>query len=230
MNTIPRSNLPLLVILGLVALSTLVLAASLTSLHVGSNGPAYSAPVLFNQANAAFQQGKIGEAIANYERARLLAPADPDIAANLNWVRDHAGLPVTVPSLLDRATSWASPNTMALLGWLGVVLTGAGFISALSFARRRSFAYLAVSTGILLLALSTASAITAWQKSHEAVVIAPETTARISPVTNGEASFKLRPGEMVSISGRYHDFALVQNSAGHSGWVVQSDITPLVPE
>jgi hypothetical protein len=229
MNTIPRSNLPLYVLLGLVVLSTLVLAISLAGLPAGSNGPAYSAPVLFNQANAAFQQGKVGEAIANYERARLLAPADPDIAANLNWAREHSGLTTPTASWLDRATSWASPNTMALLGWLGLVLTGAGLISALSFSQRRDTVYFTSSIGIILLTLSALSAITAWQKCHEAVVIAPDTTARISPVTNGEISFKLRPGETVSIAGRYHDFTLVQNSTGHSGWVAQNDITPLVP-
>jgi hypothetical protein len=230
MNTPPRSNLPLFVILGLVVLSTLALAVSLTSLTAGANGPAYSAPRLYNQANADFQKGKTGEAIANYERARLLAPSDPDIAANLDWVRGHAGLPSAAPSWLDRPTSWASPNTMAFLGWLGLVLTGAGYLSAMSFPRRRALCQMAAFAGVVLLGLSVMSAVVTWQKCHEAVVVAQDAAARISPVTDGETAFKLSPGETVALKGSYHDFALVQTSAGHSGWVAQTDITPIVPQ
>src|SRR5262249_5325247 len=43
----------------------------------------FSAPYLFNLANAQLRDGQVGPAILNYERARSLAPNDPDIAANL---------------------------------------------------------------------------------------------------------------------------------------------------
>ena len=224
-----RSNLPAFVILGLIVISTLVLATSLSSLHVGSSSTGYSSPVLFNQANAAAAQGKTGLAIADYERAKLLAPNDPDIAANLKFVRDHAGLTAPTPSLLDRAVSLASPNMMALLGWMGLVLTGVGILAARSSTKYRLGFRLIALTGIVLLGSSALSAFAAWQKSSEAVIVASEASARISPVTNGEVSFKLKPGEMVSIQGRYNDFVLVQNSTGHSGWAAQSDITPLIP-
>jgi len=230
MNPSQRFNLPFFILLGLIAFSTLVLGASLAGLHVGSGGPAYSAPVLFNQANADAQAGKTGAAILNYERARLLAPADPDITTNLNWVREHAGLSTTPATWLDRATSWASPNTMALLGWMGLVLIGACILAAQSLPRFRTCFRLAACAGIILLALALLNATVTWQKCREAVVVAKETSALISPVTKAETSFKLRSGEMVAVTGHYNDFALVQNSAGHTGWVVQSDITSLIPQ
>jgi hypothetical protein len=224
-----RTNFPLYVILALVAISTLVLEASLADLHSG-NGTGYSAPALYNQANGDAQKGNIGLAVANYERARLLAPDNADIAANLKWVREHAGLQTATPSLIDRATSWASPNTMALLGWMGLVLVGAGILSAQSIPQFRLGSRLAAGAGIALLTLSLASAIAAWQTSHQAVVLTQDAAARIAPVSNGETSFKLHPGEMVSIDGHYNDFTLVKNSAGHSGWVAQNDITPVIPQ
>ena len=238
MNTTPRNfspepgrpNLPLLIILGLVVLGTLLLAAPLSSLPASPGSPGYSAPALFNQANADAQQGRTGLAIANYERARLLAPRDPDIAANLGWVRNHAGLPTAPANWLDLAVSWASPNTMALLGWLGLILTGTGILSAQPFPRGRSVCRLAVFIGIVLLSLSTLSGVATWQKCHQAVIVASEISARVSPVSNGETSFKLQAGEMVAVNGHYHDFTLVQNSAGHSGWVAQTDLTPLIPQ
>jgi hypothetical protein len=224
-----RSNLSIIVILGLVALSTLILAASLAGLHVGPGSTGYSAPTLFNQGNDDARQGKTGQAIADYERARLLAPGNADIRANLQWVREHAGLPAASASWLERITSFASPNTMALLGWMGLVLVGAGILSTRSFSQSRSIFRLTTFAGIILVAFSALSAVATWQKYNEAVVVASEVSARISPVTDGEVSFKLRPGEMVTIDGHYNEFALVKNSAGHSGWVAQSDITPLIP-
>jgi hypothetical protein len=224
-----RLNFSILIILGLVAISTLILAVSLSSLHVSAGASGYSAATLFNQANAAAQQGKTGQAIVDYERARLLEPGNADIEANLQWVREHSGLPAIPTNWLERATSFASPNTMALLGWIGLVLVGAGVLSVRSFSQSRLSLRMATYAGIILVAFSALSAIATWQKYNEAVVITPEAAARISPVTNGEISFKLSPGEMVIINGHYSDFELVKNSAGHSGWVAQNDITPLIP-
>jgi len=229
MNTSPRFNLSILLVLGLIAISTLILAASLSSLRVGPDSVAYSAPALFNQGNAAAQQGKTGQAIASYERARLLAPDNADIIANLQWVREHAGLPAASRDWIERITSAASPNTMALLGWMGLVLAGAGIISAGSIPRFRSSLRLAACAGILLIAFSALGAAATWQKYNEAIVITSDASARISPVTNGESSFKLRAGELVTIAGHYNNFTLVKNSTGHSGWVAQNDITPLIP-
>ena len=236
MNTNPhfspkeaRTNVPLLIILALVLLGTLLLAAPLAALSGASDGTGYSAPTLFNQANAYAAQGKIGLAILTYERARLLAPTDPDIAANLQLVRQHAGLPDANSGWLDRAVSWASPNTFAIMGAVGLLLTGAGILSARSFSRFQLGFNLAVWTGIALMALSVLSAISTWQCYHQAVVIAEQAPARISPVTNGETSFTLQPGEMVSVTGNYRDFDLVQNQAGHSGWVAASEMTQIIP-
>jgi hypothetical protein len=55
--------------------------------------PGYSAPALYNLANAYARQGKPGLAVLNYKRAKLLDPNDPDIDANLRQVRQSAGLP-----------------------------------------------------------------------------------------------------------------------------------------
>lgn len=217
------------IFMGLLVLSTLALSASLVSLHTGSAQTGYSAAALFNQGNTNAQHGRIGQAVVNYERARLLAPGDADINANLQWVRDHAGLSTPSAGWMDRVVSWASPNTLALLGWLGLILAGAGILSARFSLRLRTGACLAAFAGTGLMILSAMSAISAWQKCREAVVVSGDVAAKISPTTNGESCFKLRPGEIVSVAGRYNDFTLVKNSAGKSGWVAQGDITPIVP-
>src|SRR5689334_22583951 len=53
----------------------------------------YSAPLLYDLGNAYQREGSVGRAVLNYRRAQLLAPRDPDLAANLSLVRAAAGLP-----------------------------------------------------------------------------------------------------------------------------------------
>ena len=83
--------------------------------------------------------------------------------------------------------------------------------------------------GALLVATAAGSAITIWPKVNEAVVIACEAPARTSPVSVAEPVFKLRAGEMVTVLAEHQDFALVQTSAGRSGWVARGELSRVVP-
>jgi hypothetical protein len=190
----------------------------------------YSAAALFNQANAYARAGKPGLAILDYERARLLAPNDADIAANLRFVRAKAGLPDARESWLSRSLDWARPNTLAWLGSFGLVLVGMSILLArLHTQRRLAFRSLTL-VGALLVATAIGNAITIWPRVKEAVVITRDAPARISPVPVAEPAFKLREGETVTVRAEHQDFALVQTSAGRSGWAARADLGLVVPQ
>ena len=189
----------------------------------------YSAAALFNQANAYARDGKPGLAILNYERARLLAPGDADIAANLHSVRAKAGLADAPEDWFTRGLTWASPNTLAWLGSFGLVLAGMSMLLVRLHPRRRlAFRWLTFA-GALLVATAIGSAITIWPEVNEAVVIASEAPARTSPVPVAESVFKLREGETVAVRAEHQDFVLVQTSAGRSGWVARAELSRVVP-
>jgi hypothetical protein len=228
----PRGSLPaLLLLMGiLIAVALFVDFAFNESVTARSNGGRFSAPALFNQANADARAGKTGLAIVNYERARLLAPGDPNIAANLLLVRQQAGLPSHTPGWLERAVSWGSPNFWAALGSAGLILAGCGMLVARSIPQGRSFGRLAAVAGCALLVFCGASVIVSWQAGTEAVVTAATAPARISPTTMGEIAFKLRDGQTAKMAGRHGDFVLIRDAAGHAGWVSRSDLTPILPE
>ena len=106
-----------LLLIGLLLMAILLLAATALSPRVEADGAAvdaanqlyvaghydeaiqlYEAQVargvqdsvlFFNLGNAYFQQGDIGRAVLNLERAAQLAPRDADIAHNLNLVREQ---------------------------------------------------------------------------------------------------------------------------------------------
>src|ERR1700691_4086711 len=91
--------------------------------------PQYSADGLYNLANSYARAGKPGLAVLNYERAALLAPYDPDITANLEYVRTSAHVPTEPQSRLARIAQAASPTLAAWLGVVGVVLVGAALLA-----------------------------------------------------------------------------------------------------
>ena len=190
----------------------------------------YSATALFNRANAYAREGKSGVAILNYERALLLAPNEADIAANLHFVRAKAGLPGAPENWFARSLLYARPNTLAWLGSLGLVLAGMSLLLVRLYPQRRLALRSLTFAGVLLVATAVGSAITMWPRINEAVIIAREAPARIAPVSAAEAAFKLHEGETVTMRAEHQDFALVQTSAGRSGWVARADLARVMPQ
>jgi len=99
--------------------------------------PGYSAPALYNLANAYARAGKPGLAVLNYERARLLDPADPDIDANLTHVRETSGLPPESRPAFDRVASMADPHLLSWLGVAGLVIAGTSILARRRYKRHR---------------------------------------------------------------------------------------------
>jgi hypothetical protein len=190
----------------------------------------YSAAALFNLGNAEARAGKNSLAVLDYKRAQLLAPDDPDIAANLHFVRAKAGLPDAPESWLTRSLNFARPNTLAWFGSFGLVLAGVSLLLVRIYPRRLVAFRSLTFAGALLLAATIGSAIMTWPTVNEAVVIARETPARTSPVLAAEPAFKLRAGETVMVRAEHQDFTLVQTMMGRSGWVARVNLSRVVPQ
>jgi hypothetical protein len=197
--------------------------------------PGYSAATLYNLGNADARAGKYGAAVLNYERARLLAPNDPDIAANLRTVREAAHLPVDPPRWFDRATVTVNPTLMAWIGVAGVLLLGIGLVAGGGpprtprALRPRWLRPIALPLGVILLGLTLVDARALWPLLHEAVVLTPATPVRVTPVPMGDPSFVLAEAETVTISAQHDHFYLILTRAGKSGWVARGNVAAVVP-
>lgn len=188
----------------------------------------YSAPVLYNLANAYFLEGQIGRAILNYKRAQLLAPGDPDIAANLNFARKQAGL-FTEPQSWIKEASYLSMNEWS---WLGSMVLFAA--CALIIARRVYPAqrfYLGLSAGIAMVTLLVAGAAIVTQSDtlHRAVVTEKEAVARISPFESAQSAYLLSMGEEITVEKAHGGFLFVENREHRTGWISRQQIEPVVP-
>jgi hypothetical protein len=189
----------------------------------------YSAAGLYNLGNSYARAGKPGMAILNYERARLLAPRDPDIEANLRYVRASAHLPAETPNILDDVASIASPMWISWLGVLGLTLVGASAIAAQLASRHRLLCGAAALLGATMVTLTAVDAMALLPRLHQGIVIAAAAPVRVSPVPMGDALFTLPEGEKVKITAEHEGFALIETRAGRMGWLTHSNLAPLVP-
>ncbi len=189
----------------------------------------YSAPVLFNLANAQHRDGQLGQAILNYERAALLSPNDPDIAANLSSARQKAGLEPERQSLIQKAARALTMNSWFALGTAAVFLIAV----ALPLKHLRPQARRGLNFGSALAVIALFFAVSALvlhgTDLRRAVVTASAAVAGVSPVTMAQPVFRLRAGEIVTLQQAHGDFALIRNQAGHAGWVKAGEIARIIP-
>ncbi len=209
-----------------------VLALTAGSLCGAQETPGFTAPALFNQANAFARAGKTGQAILTYERARLLAPDDADIAANEHAVRARSGLPDAPENRFERVFNFARPNSFAWLGCMGMVFAGASLLLMRLFQKRRGLLRASMIIGLMCMLFAASSGVFTWPKMSEAVVTAKEAPAHVSPVNVAESAFKLREGEIVTVRMRKALGFRARERLDRSriGWVARADLARVVPQ
>jgi hypothetical protein len=194
--------------------------------------PANTAAALYDAGNAEARLGHLALAVLYYERARLLAPNDPDIAANLRQVRESAGLPATTGGWLLEHGRFASPNLMYWLGVLGLACAGVSLVilRARRRAARQSYRVplrIVAIVGGLFTLVSVGDALATNALLHEYVVLdtAPATG---SPVSNGAPLFTVSQADVVHAREQYQGFLLVTDSQGRRGWVAGTHLAAVI--
>jgi len=217
----------------IIALLTLALGSGIA--HAATDvaphmSAGYSAPRLFDMANAYVRDGKPGLAVLNYERARLLTPNDPDIQANLSFVRTMSGLPPITGTWFERqASKLASPNALFWFGCAGVLMVGVSLLLSRQYPRRRLALGACTAAGFALMAVTLCNALAIWPMMSEAVVIARATPARVAPASMADSLMTLREAQILTVDTELRDFTLVHTDMGRSGWVATADIARVVP-
>ncbi len=189
-----------------------------------------SAKLYFNIGNAYYKAGDINNAILNYERAKLLAPHDPDINFNLNIANQHV---VTQIEALPQpfflrwrsriinlypADAWAGISIGAFLLFLG--LLGLFIFSRRSFVKKLSFWF-----GILAIVVSGFTfSFAARQKEKinqrkHAIVFCPRVTVKSAPAENSTDLFLLYEGVKVEISDSVNIWKEIKLPDGNVGWL-----------
>ena len=80
-------------------------------IHSGTVSPA----IYFNLGNAYFKAGQLGRAIAALREAEKLAPRDPDVRANLQFIRGRVQGPAAAASSWQQWFATLTINEWAVL-------------------------------------------------------------------------------------------------------------------
>jgi hypothetical protein len=167
-------------------------------------------------------------AVLNYERARLLAPADPDIQHNLDQVRQSVGLPALHDGWLSRHERLAAPNTLYWIGVFGLAIAGLTLLLRRASAKHRVLLSGGAAIGGLMMALGLVDAFATASTLHDHVVMAA-TPARAAPTTAVEPLFTVPLADSVQVQDEHQAFALIRDAQGREGWVARKDLTPVIP-
>jgi len=210
-----------------VALRVALLVLLVAGVRASAAGPvrvSYSAAALYNLGNAYARAGKPGLAVLNYERAQLLAPNDPDLAANLRVVRRLSGIDVKPGNAAAGLVRRLNPKLCAWVGVGGLLLVGGATLAGRRTRGRRGLLLTVSIGGCLLIALPVIDAVVLWPALHAAVVLAKTTPLRAAPVPLGDVLATLPEAVTLRVTGEHEEFVLVQAPEGQRGWVSRADL------
>ena len=190
-----------------------------------------TAHVYYNLGNAWFRQDKLGLAILNYERARRLAPRDPDVQANLKFAQQKLGVdeinspprPVQrfLRSVIESRTlgEWSAYELAGL--WLTALAIGAWIY----FPKIRTGLVVVGVAGIAVLTVS----VVALGNRTIAGVVTIATEARFAPLPDSTVHFRLAEGTKVVTQEDRGQWLFVERADGQQGWVKAEAVARIAP-
>jgi tetratricopeptide (TPR) repeat protein len=178
-----------------------------------------NATVLFNKGNALYRLGRIGAAVAAYQRALYERPRDPDVQANIRLVQQQVGALAAEPDARARFFGHLSQREWRDLGTVAYWLA-AGLGALYALARARPGLKRAAQVA-LTVALLSAGGWWHWQhfvRQPEAIVGQPNVKALFAPMPGALVHFALPEGSRVSVretTGAWRKIAVGRQE----GWV-----------
>jgi tetratricopeptide (TPR) repeat protein len=186
-----------------------------------------SAPLYFNWGNALFKAGQLGQAIYAYQHAEALAPRDPDIRANLQFARNKVQAPTLLP---ERAVRWLGKLSLTEWTWLAAAALWIWllFLAAMQWrpALKPSLQNYVVWGGlfILLVCACFAGSFYFHRFDSRAIVIVPETYARLAPLDESQSAFTLHDGAELQVLDQKDQWLQVRIDPRRSGWIRKDDV------
>ncbi|MCL2845112.1 MAG: hypothetical protein FWE23_06640 [Chitinivibrionia bacterium] len=190
--------------------------------HHGENSA-----VMYNISNSAFRNGDIGTAILFLERAKILAPRDPDILANLNFLRRQ-----TVDKFVEEEAGFFKKifidfqSLLTLETQIIIILSlSALMVLLLAFVlfspkRRNLKIYVIMILFVITFILGISAKIKyEIQKNNIRAVIMVEVISAVNEPRGNTPIFTAHEGTVLRIVNTSGDWYFVSLPNGLSGWV-----------
>ena len=183
----------------------------------------------YNLGNAYLRSGQLGQAILNYERARILMPRDADLNFNLRYAIDQAQDAISPDqNFLKQAFFWLADITFRELMWAFAVLNILFWgILLLRLFVRPEWSYYVFIVLLIFWLVGGASLGVKWHQlgsDLRAVILTEEINVLAGPESNDTVLFKLHEGTTVYRERIEDDWSLIRLSDSKRGWVESSSI------
>jgi tetratricopeptide (TPR) repeat protein len=189
--------------------------------------------VYYNLGNCYYQLGEIGKAIISYRRARMLAPRDEDIKANLGFLRSSVGFRDTTKAfdlggMVGLPGEIASPREWQVIFYIAYY-AGAACLLAVLFLGGR-----ARRCALRILAVLIVAALACWAfadrgRAHfsagtEGAVIMDRSQLMSGPGAAFEELARLPDGVEVTLRARSGIWVEVRLPTGEVGWLRETEL------
>jgi len=184
-----------------------------------------NAALHYNLRASLYKEGRLGPAIASFQRAFASNPRDPDIRYNLGFALRKAGedlIPAGVPPLLFGAFHLLSERELAGLHWLAcwAALLLSGLMLARPLSRKRALPWALASFGLWALCGTWWLSRRILEPRPLGVITRPIAEIRSGPGRNFGVSFTAPEGRRVQIlseSGEWLEIGVLKE--GVKGWL-----------
>ncbi|MDJ0622851.1 MAG: tetratricopeptide repeat protein [Desulfocapsaceae bacterium] len=178
----------------------------------------FSPELLHNLANSYAAAGENGRAILHYLQGLRIAPGDDDLQADLELIRQKAGLFDQEHSFTERLFRHYNMNQ-----WLTSALAFYGLFTLLLGLNLRLHFKKALSTlGPLLVCAMLFCCLGAYVQKEEwysGVIVAPDARLLLSPFQESSTNGSLAEGTLVFAEKSHEGYLYVRDQRGRSGWV-----------
>ncbi len=200
---------------------------------IAAEGPSVAA--LYNLGNSHYRLGQHGPAILAYERAKLLAPRDPDLQANLNLARKAAAVfdKSALDPRLEAVFGYLSLNEWSWLVagaalWTGVLSVFAGLVRISNPVARRLALGSIVFSGILISA-GTAALVLRRDEAGRGIVLSKDAVIQLSPFEKAETVGTPGAGRIVRMGAKNGGYFYVDVPGTElHGWILDVDVAGIV--
>jgi hypothetical protein len=194
-----------------------------------------SAELYYNMGNAYFRAGKIGKSILYYNKAQELAPANADIAYNLEIANTYTRSNIEpIPQFFLRRWMHSLGSLVSGNGWaaLSLVLFGVMLAGLLLFLlplgrRVRKGGFYGGLVALVLFVFALSFAATDYKESihsSQGVITSSSASVKSSPDNAGKDLFLIYEGAKVTVHDELNGWCEITIADGNRGWIKTTTI------
>jgi len=191
------------------------------------DGGTVSSAVYFNLGNAYFKSGQLGQAIAALRDAENLAPRDPDVRANLQFIRTRVQAPTGSTASWRQWLTTLTLNEWAILSAV-IVWLWLGLWILIQFRPQLKQSLRAVLwCGGVAIFVCGGCTYAAWSSdsTKTAIVIAKDATLHNGPLEEAPTAATVHDGAELPVLDTKNDWLQVRADSQHVGWIKREQVT-----